>query len=97
MTFTLPPLPYAKDALAPHISANTFDFHHGKHHNAYVTKLNELVAGTEFEKASLEDIIMASAKDASKAGLFNNAAQHWNHSFFWHCLTPNGGGKPSGE
>ena len=97
MTFTLPPLPYAKDALAPHISANTFDFHHGKHHNAYVVKLNELIAGTEFEKASLEDIIMASAKDASKAGLFNNAAQHWNHSFFWHCLTPNGGGKPSGE
>lgn len=97
MTFTLPPLPYAKDALAPHISANTFDFHHGKHHNAYVTKLNELVAGTEHEKSSLDDIIMASAKDASKAALFNNAAQHWNHSFFWHCLTPNGGGKPSGE
>ena len=96
MTFTLPPLPYAKDALAPHISANTFDFHHGKHHNAYVVKLNELVAGTEFEKASLEEIILASSKDASKAALFNNAAQHWNHSFFWHCLKPNGGGKPTG-
>ena len=97
MSFTLPPLPYAKDALAPHISANTFDFHHGKHHNAYVVKLNELVAGTEFEKASLEEIIMASAKDSSKAALFNNAAQHWNHSFFWHCMKPNGGGKPTGE
>ncbi len=95
--FTLPPLPYAKDALAPHISAQTFDFHHGKHHNAYVVKLNELVAGTEFANASLEEIILASAKDASKAALFNNAAQHWNHSFFWHCLKPNGGGKPSGE
>ena len=97
MTFTLPPLPYAKDALAPHISAQTFDFHHGKHHNAYVVKLNELVAGTEFEKASLEEIILATAGKADKAPLFNNAAQHWNHSFFWHCLKPNGGGKPSGE
>ncbi|MES2984978.1 MAG: superoxide dismutase [Pseudomonadota bacterium] len=97
MTFTLPPLPYAKDALAPHISAQTFDFHHGKHHQAYVTKLNELVAGSEFEKASLEEIILAAAKDPSKAPLFNNAAQHWNHSFFWHCLKPNGGGKPTGE
>ena len=97
MTFTLPALPYAKDALAPHISANTFDFHHGKHHNAYVVKLNELITGTEFEKSSLEDIIRAASKDTSKAALFNNAAQHWNHSFFWHCLTPNGGGKPSGE
>ena len=95
--FTLPPLPFAKDALAPHISAQTFDFHHGKHHNAYVTKLNELVAGTEFEKSSLEEIILASAKDESKKPLFNNAAQHWNHSFFWECLKPNGGGKPTGE
>lgn len=97
MTFTLPPLPYDKTALEPHISAKTFEFHHGKHHNAYVTKLNELVAGTEFEKKSLEEIILASAKDSTKAPLFNNAAQHWNHSFFWHCLKPNGGGKPSGE
>lgn len=97
MTFTLPPLPFAKDALAPHISAQTFDFHHGKHHNAYVSKLNELIAGTEFEKATLEDIILAAAKDSSKAALFNNAAQHWNHSFFWQCLKPNGGGKPTGE
>ena len=97
MTFTLPALPYAKDALTPHISANTFDFHHGKHHNAYVVKLNELIAGTEFEKASLEEIIRGTAGKAEKAALFNNAAQHWNHSFFWHCLKPNGGGKPTGE
>lgn len=97
MTFTLPPLPFAKNALEPHISAQTFDFHHGKHHQAYVTKLNELIAGTEFEKASLEEIILASAKDESKKPLFNNAAQHWNHSFFWECLKPNGGGKPTGE
>ncbi len=96
MTFTLPALPYAKDALAPHISATTFDFHHGKHHNAYVVKLNELIAGTEFEKSSLEEIILATHSDAGKAAIFNNAAQHWNHSFFWHCLTPQGGGKPSG-
>lgn len=97
MPFTLPPLPYAKDALAPHISAQTFDFHYGKHHQAYVTKLNELVAGTDMEKAPLEEIIRYSAKDAAKAPLFNNAAQHWNHSFFWHCMKPNGGGKPTGE
>ena len=98
MTFTLPPLPYDKSALEPLISAKTFEFHHGKHHQAYVTKLNELVAGTDLEKASLEDIIAKSAGDAAKAPLFNNAAQHWNHSFFWHCLTPkNGGGKPSGD
>lgn len=97
MTFTLPPLPYAKDALAPHISAQTFDFHHGKHHNAYVVKLNELVAGTEYEKLPLEEIIKKTAGDNAKAAIFNNAAQHWNHSFFWHCLTPNGGSKPTGE
>lgn len=97
MHFTLPPLPYAKDALAPHISANTFDFHHDKHHNAYVVKLNELLPGSGFENATLEDIIIKTHDDAGKAALFNNAAQHWNHSFFWHCLKPNGGGKPSGE
>lgn len=97
MTFTLPPLPFDKSALEPHISAKTFEFHHGKHHQAYVTKLNELIAGTEFEKASLEEIIKASAKDEAKKPLFNNAAQHWNHSFFWECLKPNGGGKPTGE
>ena len=97
MTFTLPELPFAKTALEPVISAQTFDFHHGKHHNAYVVKLNELVAGTEFEKASLEDIIKKTAGDAGKAAIFNNAAQHWNHSFFWLCLKPNGGGKPTDE
>lgn len=97
MTFTLPPLPFDKTALEPHISAQTFDFHHGKHHNAYVTKLNELIAGTAFEKSTLEEIILASAKDDAKKPLFNNAAQHWNHSFFWECLKPNGGGKPTGD
>jgi Fe-Mn family superoxide dismutase len=96
MTFTLAPLPYAKDALAPHISAQAFDFHHGKHHNAYVVKLNEVVPGSEFAGKSLEEIIMATAGKADKAVLFNNAAQHWNHSFFWHCMKPNGGGKPTG-
>lgn len=94
--FTLPALPFAKDALAPHMSAQTFDFHHGKHHNAYVVKLNELVAGTEFASKSLEEIIKATHDDASKAAIFNNAAQHWNHSFFWQCLKPNGGGKATG-
>lgn len=96
-TYTLPPLPFAKDALAPHISAETFDFHHGKHHNAYVVKLNELLPGSGFENASLEDIILKTHNDPAKAALFNNAAQHWNHSFFWECLKPNGGGKPTGE
>ncbi|OYW12941.1 MAG: superoxide dismutase [Fe] [Rhodospirillales bacterium 12-54-5] len=96
MTFTLPPLPFDKAALEPHISAKTFEFHHGKHHNAYVTKLNELIASTEFEKLSLEDIIKKAAKEDKKP-IFNNAAQHWNHSFFWECLKPNGGGKPSGD
>ncbi len=97
MAFTLPELPYAKDALEPAISAKTLEFHHGKHHNAYVTKLNELVAGTEYEKMSLEDIITKTAGDESKKAIFNNAGQHWNHSFFWHCLAPKAGGKPSGE
>lgn len=96
MTFELPALPYAKDALEPHISANTLDFHHGKHHNAYVSKLNELIANSELEGKSLEDIILASAKE-NKAAIFNNAAQVWNHTFYWHSMTPNGGGKPSGE
>ena len=98
MTFTLPPLPYEKTAFEPNMSAQTFYFHHGKHHQAYVTKLNELIAGTEFENMSLEDIITKTAKNADKAALFNNAAQHWNHSFFWQCMTPkHGGGKPSGD
>lgn len=97
MTFTLPELPYAKDALEPHMSAKTFEFHHGKHHNAYVTKLNELVKGSPLEGKSLEEIILASKGNAEKAALFNNAAQHWNHSFFWLCMKPSGGGKPTGE
>lgn len=97
MAFTLPDLPYDKTALEPHISSNTLDFHHGKHHNAYVTKLNEFIKGTELENKSLEDIIMIASKDDSKQGLFNNAAQVWNHTFYWHSMAPNGGGKPSGE
>ena len=96
MPFTLPPLPYAATALEPHMSAKTFEFHHGKHHNAYVVKLNELIAGTEFEKLSLEEIILKTAGDASKAVMFNNAAQIWNHTFFWNSMKPSGGGKPSG-
>jgi Fe-Mn family superoxide dismutase len=96
MAFTLPPLPYATDALAPHMSAETFSFHHAKHHNAYVVNLNNLIAGTAHEKSSLEEIIHASAKDPSLAGVFNNAAQVWNHTFFWNSMKPNGGGKPTG-
>jgi Fe-Mn family superoxide dismutase len=96
MPFTLPDLPYAPSALEPHITANTLSFHHGKHHNAYVTNLNNLVAGSELEGKSLEDIIRKTAGDASKAGIFNNAAQVWNHTFYWHSMKPKGGGKPSG-
>lgn len=92
MAFELPALPYAKDALAPHMSAETLEFHHGKHHQTYVTKLNELVAGTDKEGQSLEEII----KSAGPGPLFNNAAQVWNHTFFWNSLSPNGGGEPSG-
>jgi Fe-Mn family superoxide dismutase len=97
MTITLPPLPYAQNALEPHISANTLSFHHGKHHKAYVDKTNELIAGTPLASASLEEIIKASAKDSSKAVLFNNAAQVWNHTFYWNSMKPNGGGAPKGE
>ena len=92
MSFTLPPLPYEKNALEPHISAETLEYHYGKHHQAYVTNLNKLVVGTEFENASLEDIIKKSS-----GGIFNNAAQVWNHTFYWHCLSPNGGGVPTGN
>ena len=92
MAFELPPLPYARDALAPHISAETLDYHYGKHHQAYVTNLNNLIAGTEHESQSLEAIIRSSS-----GGLFNNAAQVWNHTFYWNCLSPNGGGDPSGK
>ncbi|WP_119393247.1 superoxide dismutase [Fe] [Salinibius halmophilus] len=91
MAFELPALPYAKDALEPHISAETLDFHHGKHHNTYVQKLNGLIPGTEFEGKELEEIIKTSS-----GGVFNNAAQIWNHTFYWHCLSPNGGGAPTG-
>jgi len=93
MAFELPALPYDKDALAPHISAETLDFHYGKHHNTYVTNLNNLVPGTEFEGKSLEDIITT----APAGGIFNNAAQVWNHTFYWNSLSPNGGGAPSGN
>jgi superoxide dismutase, Fe-Mn family len=95
--FTLPPLPFAEGALAPVISANTLGFHHGKHHKAYVDNLNNLVKGTEFESATLEAIIKATAGKPDKAGMFNNAAQVWNHTFYWHCLKPGGGGKPTGR
>lgn len=91
MAFELPELPYAKDALEPHISAETLEFHHGKHHATYVTKLNGLIPGTEFEGKSLEDIIKSSS-----GGVFNNAAQIWNHTFYWNSLSPNGGGEPTG-
>ncbi len=97
MAFELPPLPYPKNALEPHTSAQTLDFHHGKHHQAYVTNLNNLVKGSPMESQSLEEIIRATAKDASKAGVFNNAAQVWNHTFFWNCMKPHGGGAPSGN
>lgn len=92
MTFELPKLPYEKNALEPHISAETLDYHYGKHHASYVTNLNKLVDGTENASKSLEDIIKS-----SEGGLFNNAAQVWNHSFYWNCLSPNGGGEPTGE
>jgi len=96
MAFTLPDLPYAANALEPHISANTFSFHHAKHHNAYVVNLNKLIEGTEHATQSLEEIMKASAGKADKAGIFNNAAQVWNHTFYWHSMKPQGGGKPSG-
>ena len=92
MAFELPPLPYEKNALEPNISAETLEYHYGKHHQAYVNKLNELVPGTEFEGKSLEEIIKT-----SQGGIFNNAAQVWNHTFYWNCLSPNGGGEPTGK
>jgi Fe-Mn family superoxide dismutase len=91
MEHTLPPLPYAMDALQPHISKETLEYHYGKHHQAYVTNLNNLIKGTEFENLSLEDIIKKSS-----GGVFNNAAQVWNHTFYWNCLSPQGGGAPGG-
>jgi superoxide dismutase, Fe-Mn family len=95
--FTLPPLPYPDNALAPVISANTLSFHYGKHHKAYVDNLNNLAKGTEYENAPLEKVIRDSAGKPDKAGLFNNSAQVWNHTFYWSCLKGNGGGKPGGR
>lgn len=92
MAFELPALPYDKKALAPSISEETLEYHYGKHHQAYVNTLNTLIPGTEFEGKSLEDIIKTSS-----GGIFNNAAQIWNHTFYWHCMKPNGGGQPTGE
>lgn len=96
MAFTLPDLPYAADALEPYISANTFSFHHGKHHAAYVTNLNNLIKDTELADKSLEEIVTTSFKDPAKAGIFNNSAQVWNHTFFWNSMKPGGGGAPTG-
>ena len=95
--FTLPDLPYAANALEPYISANTLSFHHGKHHQAYVTNLNKLLKDEPLSRAKLEDVIKATAGDASQAGVFNNAAQIWNHTFFWNSMKPNGGGAPTGR
>ena len=92
MEHTLPPLPYAKDALQPHISAETLEYHYGKHHATYVTNLNNLIKGTEFEAMSLEEIVKKSS-----GGIFNNSAQVWNHTFFWNCMAPNAGGAPTGK
>ncbi|MCB1606368.1 MAG: superoxide dismutase [Fe] [Xanthomonadales bacterium] len=92
MAVVLPPLPYARDALAPHISAETIDFHYGKHHQTYVTNLNAMIKDTEDDAKSLEEIVRSSS-----GGMFNNAAQIWNHTFYWNCLSPNGGGDPSGK
>jgi superoxide dismutase, Fe-Mn family len=93
MAFELPPLPYELDALAPHMSEQTLGFHYGKHHRTYVNKLNELVTGTDLEGKTLEEVILA----AEPGGIFNNSAQVWNHTFFWHSMTPGGGGDPQGE
>ena len=91
MSFELPALPYAKNALEPHISAETLEYHYGKHHNTYVVNLNNLIKGSDLENKSLEEIIKT-----SEGGIFNNAAQVWNHTFYWHCLAPNAGGEPTG-
>src|SRR3569623_1383977 len=97
MAFTLPELPYAKDALSPTISAETIEYHYGKHHQAYVNNLNTLVPGTKYEKMSLEEIVKATNGQASEKKVFNNAAQVWNHTFYWHCLAPKAGGEPTGN
>ncbi len=92
MEHELPPLPYAMDAFVPHLSKETFEFHYGKHHKTYVTTLNNMIKGTEFEDAELEDIVKKSS-----GGIYNNAAQVWNHNFFWYCMKPDGGGTPKGK
>ncbi len=97
MTFELPPLPYSKSALEPHMSVRTLEFHYSKHHQAYVTNLNNLVLGTPLAAKPLETIIRETAKDESAAGIFNNAAQVWNHTFFWNSMKPAGGGAPTGD
>jgi Fe-Mn family superoxide dismutase len=97
MAFELPPLPYPKNALEPYTSARTLEFHHGKHHQAYVTTLNGLIEGSPMERQSLEELIKSAYKNESKTAVFNNAAQAWNHTFFWNCMKPKGGGSPSGD
>ena len=97
MAFTLPPLRYKYDALEPHIDARTMEIHHTKHHQAYVNNLNTLVPGTKYEKMSLEEIVKATNGQASEKKVFNNAAQVWNHTFYWHCLAPKAGGEPTGN
>jgi Fe-Mn family superoxide dismutase len=96
MAITLPDLPYPKNALEPQISTRTLEFHHGKHHNTYVTNINKLIDGTDLAHESLQNIIKATAGDKERTGIFNNAAQVWNHSFYWQCMKPGGGGPPSG-
>lgn len=96
MAYELPALPYDYTALEPHISKSTLEFHHDKHHAGYVSKFNAAVEGTDMDSKSIEDVIKAAAVDPAKSGLFNNAAQAWNHSFYWNCMKPNGGGQPTG-
>ncbi|MCW6034750.1 superoxide dismutase [Spirulina subsalsa FACHB-351] len=96
MAYQLPPLPYDYTALEPYISKSTLEFHHDKHHAAYVNNYNAAVQGTDYDSQSIEEVIKAVAGDPEKAGLFNNAAQAWNHSFYWNCIKPNGGGTPTG-
>jgi len=96
MAIILPELPYAKNALAPYVSEKTLEFHYGKHHNAYVVNANKLIEGTKLAEERIEDIIKKTAGDASRVGIFNNAAQVWNHTFYWQCMKPNGGGLPYG-
>ena len=97
MAYQQPPLPFAENALEPHISEKTIGFHYGKHHAAYVNNFNNLVAGSPLDALTIEEVIGQVAGDPQKAGIFNNAAQAWNHTFYWNCLTPNGGGEPDGE